>query len=185
MGVQENRKNSRRSTRVAYSIPVEVSGCDVEGREIHEKTTSKLVNKHGACISVRHKFSVGSEVVVSVPHMERQQRCRVAWVSGENRDGSICQIGVELERAENFWGVHFPPEDWGDPKPVPHAGDSAGHPALQSGVTVYDLRGLSSIVNALVSVLEEKGVLSKTEVADMLKRISFNSSGNGRLSEDL
>ena len=41
------------------------------------------------------------------------------WVSGEPRDENICQIGVELERAENIWGVHSPPEDWDISEPLP------------------------------------------------------------------
>ncbi len=113
MGRKPSVKDFRRSTRVSCSIPVEVSGRDANGQEVHEKTTSNLVNKHGACISVSHQFSLGSEVVVKVPHTGRQQRCRVAWVSSVPRAGAICQIGVELERAENIWGVDFPPEDWG------------------------------------------------------------------------
>ncbi|MCH7977554.1 MAG: PilZ domain-containing protein [Acidobacteria bacterium] len=114
MGGEPSLKDFRRSTRVACSIPVEVSGLDADGQEVHEKTTSNLVNKHGACISVQHQFSLGSQVVVRVPQTERQQRCRVAWVSGGPRAGGIYQIGVELERAENIWGVLSPPEDWGD-----------------------------------------------------------------------
>ena len=112
MGGNPTSKGFRRSTRVACSIPVEVSGLDAGGQEVHENTTSNLVNKHGACISVQHQFSLGSQVVVRVPHTERQQRCRVAWVSGALRAGGIYQIGVDLERAENIWGVISPPEDW-------------------------------------------------------------------------
>ncbi|MCZ6491598.1 MAG: PilZ domain-containing protein [Acidobacteria bacterium] len=113
MGGKPSLKDFRRSTRIACSIPVEVSGLNAGGQEVHEKTTSNLVNKHGACISVQHQFSLGSQVVVRVPHTERQQRCRVAWVSGGPRAGGIYQIGVEMEHAENIWGVLFPPEDWG------------------------------------------------------------------------
>ncbi len=113
MGENPTLKDLRRSTRVACSIPVEVSGLDAGGQEVHEKTTSNLVNKHGACISVQHQFSLGSEVVVKVPRTERQQRCRVAWISGGPHAGGIYQIGVEMERAENIWGVLSPPEDWG------------------------------------------------------------------------
>ncbi len=115
MGGNPTSKGFRRSTRVACTIPVEVSGLDASGQEVYEKTTSNLVNKHGACLTVQHQFSLGSQVVVRVPHTERQQRCRVVWVSGVPRAGGIYQIGVEMEHAENIWGVLSPPEDWGDP----------------------------------------------------------------------
>ena len=113
MGEPETLKNDvRRSTRISLSIPVEVSGWDVEGREIQEKTTTSLVNKNGARISLQHKFSVGSKVVISIPHLKREQRCRVVWMSRLPNDRDNYQVGVELERSENFWGVDFPPGDW-------------------------------------------------------------------------
>ena len=113
MGEPGTLKNDvRRSTRILLSIPVEVSGWDVEGREIHEKTTTSLVNKHGARISLQQKISVGSNVVISIPHLKREQRCRVIWMSCLHDDRDNYQIGVELERPDNFWGVDFPPGDW-------------------------------------------------------------------------
>ena len=113
MGEPETLKiDVRRSTRISLSIPVEVSGWDVEGREIHEKTTTSFVNKHGARISLQHKFSVGSNVVISIPHLKREQRSRVVWMSRLPNDRGDYQVGVELERTENFWGVDFPPGDW-------------------------------------------------------------------------
>ena len=113
MGEPETPKiDVRRSTRIALSIPVEVSGWDVEGREIHEKTTTSFVNKHGARISLQHKFSVGSNVVISIPHLKREQRCRVVWMSRLPNDRDNYQVGVELERPENFWGIDFPPGSW-------------------------------------------------------------------------
>ena len=105
-------KDMRRSTRIALSIPVEVSGWDVEGREIHEKTTTNLVNKHGASITLQHKFSIDFNVVISIPHLKREQRCRVVWMSRLPDDRDNYQAGIELERPENFWGIDFPPGDW-------------------------------------------------------------------------
>ena len=102
----------RHSTRIPLSIPVEVTGWDVGGWGFLEKTTTNLVNKHGARISLQHKFSVGSNVVISIPHLKREQRCRVVWMSRLPNDRDNYQAGVELERPENFWGVDFPPGDW-------------------------------------------------------------------------
>ncbi len=113
MGQHETLKDLRRSTRIAISIPIEVSGWDLEEREIHEKTTTTLVNQHGARISLQHKFSVGSNIVISIPHLKREQRCRVVWMSRLPNDRDNYQVGIELERSANFWGVDFPPGDWG------------------------------------------------------------------------
>ena len=101
----------RRSDRILLAIPVEVSGRDNQGRAIHEKTMTNLVSKHGARFSSQHEFSVNSDAVVYVPHLERRQQSRVAWVSDAPDGRGNYQVAIELEHAENFWGVQFPPKD--------------------------------------------------------------------------
>lgn len=164
-------RDLRRSSRIVISIPVEVLGRDADGSEVREVTTTKYVNKHGAQIFLDHPFPLGAEVFVGIPHLERKQRCKVVWLSQERDERGRYSIGVELERAENFWGVQFPPDDWVAPTQVPLAG-AAPRPILPpSESDDQEQRMIRAILNALISVLEEKGVVTRRELAEMFKRM--------------
>lgn len=152
---------SRRSSRIPLAIPIEVSGLDATGAEFREKATTKVLSRYGACIVVKHRLLVGTEVRVSIPSARRDQTARVVWV---NSDSEPFETGVELDAAEHFWGVQFPPEDWVDgpkePLPLPLAGNDE-----QQIVTV------AMMLNALIAVLQEKGIVTKAELAETLKRL--------------
>ena len=172
MGETGTPQDLRRSSRLVLSIPVQVSGRDASGVEVHEKATTKYVNKHGALLFLQHQFSMGSEVVVSIPHLERQQRSKVVWLGQGPARGGNYATGIELERAENFWGVEFPPGDWVIPKNIAPAGDQPESLSFPSKIGNDSQEMLRSMLNALVSVLEEKGVVSREELAEKLKRHS-------------
>ena len=102
----------RRSSRISISIPLEVLGQDAQGSEIHAAATTKYVNKHGALVLADRAFPLNTEVTLQIPHQERSERAKVVWVSKEKDANGRSELGVELEDAENFWGVQFPPDDW-------------------------------------------------------------------------
>ncbi len=116
MGDAGAMRETRRSSRLPLSIPVEVSGLDAGGQEVQEKSVTHFVSQHGALISLNHRFLVGAEVRVQIPHLHREQTCRVIWVGDDPSRPEKYRTGVELTQAENFWGVQFPPEDWGSRK---------------------------------------------------------------------
>ena len=103
---------ARRSSRIALAIPVELSGIDDSGAEVRERATTKLLSRHGACVLLQHRFSNGSEIGISIPHLGRQQKCRIVWAAIESGENSSYETGIELQGAEDFWGVQFPPDDW-------------------------------------------------------------------------
>ena len=164
----------RRSLRISLSIPVEIAGRDTTGVEIHEKTNTKAISKYGACVILRHQLIEGSEVMVSIPHLDRRQKCRIVWASREQGEKGLFDTGLELESAEDFWGVQFPPEGWVTPKQVPLAGDQRGRflPQNLLGDNEQQMVTVSSMLNALIAVLEKKGIVTLAELADMLKRMS-------------
>ena len=166
----ESSRDSRRSTRLVLTIPVEVSGRDASGKEFTEKAVTKLLNKHGANILLERLLPIGTELLVRLPNMKRQQKCRVVWIGEESRDQGKWETGVELEQAENFWGVDFPPGDWIAPKQAPLAGDPSRQPGHRDPGS-YDLEWLSAMFNALVAELEEKGILSRAELSERIKRM--------------
>ena len=170
--IVQDPRDLRRSSRIVISIPVEVMGRDADGNEIREVTTTKYVNKHGGLLFVEQPFPLGAEVFVGIPHVERKQKCKVVWVSKERDERGRYSIGVELERAENFWGVQFPPEDWVAPMQVPLAGAAAGPILPPSASDDHEQRMIRAILNSLIAVLEEKGVVTRRELAEMFKRMS-------------
>ncbi len=167
-------RDARRSSRIALSIPVEVSGLDASGAEIHESTTTTIVSRHGAYMFLEHRLLVGSELFLMIPHLDRKQKCRVIGIASEFGENGPYETGVELESAENFWSVQFPPEDWVVPKQVPLAGDQPGRtlPSTIVGDNEQQVLTISAMLHALILVLEEKGIVTPAELAEMLKRIS-------------
>lgn len=165
--------DNRRSSRIALTIPVEVSGADGGGAPVIERANTSTLSRYGACIFLQHKFAEGAEVYLSIPHLDRKQKCRVVWVVSPVPDTGLYETGVELESAENFWCVQFPPEDWVAPANVPLAGTQPrGMPSTILGDHEQQLLTLTAMVQALISVLEHKGVVTPSELADMLNRHS-------------
>ena len=162
----------RRSSRISISIPLEVLGQDAQGSEIHAAATTKYVNKHGALVLADRAFPLNTEVTLQIPHQDRAKRAKVVWVSKEKDENGHWELGVELEEAENFWGVQFPPDDWVPTEPVPLAGEQASAAVAASPSDDQERHTIRTMVNALVSVLEEKGVLTRAELADMFQRLS-------------
>ncbi len=165
-------RSSRRSSRISVSIPVEVYYRESAGREIRVHANTDLVNKHGARFTSKHSFPIDSEVILSIPHMQKQQHCRVAWVSQEADKQNNYEVAVELEHPDNFFGVQFPPDDWNIFQPLPLPGDPSGNTIPQSEMREYELQRLSSVMNVLIALLGEKGVLTRSELAETLKQIN-------------
>jgi hypothetical protein len=108
-------RDGRRSSRIALSVPVEVSGMDASGAEFQERARTKIVSRHGACLELKHRLLVSSSLQLSIPNAKRNQTCRVVSVNSEQ---APYETGIELEQAENFWGVQFPPDDWEAPQQI-------------------------------------------------------------------
>ncbi|MBI2817764.1 MAG: PilZ domain-containing protein [Acidobacteria bacterium] len=165
--------DTRRTSRIALCIPVEVSGLDATGAHATERANTATLSRHGAYLVLQHKFSEGSDVCLAIPHLERKQRCRVVWVRSAFGDSGPYETGVELDSAENFWGVQFPPEDWVAPKHAPLAGTQPRPmPSSIVGDHEQQLLTLTAMLQALISVLEHKRVVTPAELADMLRRNS-------------
>ena len=168
----QSPQDLRRSSRITISIPVEVLGQDTDGQEIRAAATTKYVNRHGALLLADRAFPLDAEVTVRLPHLEREQQCKVVWVSTEKDKNGRSGLGIQLERSENFWGVQFPPEDWVASPQAPLAGEQAGAVLPSSESDDSERRMIRTMLNALVSVLEEKGFLTRAELADMFQQLS-------------
>jgi hypothetical protein len=98
---------SRRSCRVALSIPVRVFGVDYRGKDFTEDTVTIIVNLHGAKIRLNRQLMPDSEIrLVSSTGQDSVFRVVSKLQSSEL---PFTYWGVEnLDPANNIWGVDIP-----------------------------------------------------------------------------
>ena len=114
----------RRTTRIVQAVPLTVTGMDALGRPFQERTSTLIINCHGARYQSKHYVLKNMWVTLEVPHNEagheaRSVRGRVTWIQRPRTVRELFQIGVELEVSGNVWGIAFPPADW---YPFPETG---------------------------------------------------------------
>jgi hypothetical protein len=113
----EQEAQKRRSTRIVQAVPLTVTGVDALGRPFQERTSTLIINCHGARYQSKHYVLKNMWVTLDVPHNEpghaaRSVRGRVTWIQRPRTVRELFQIGVELEVGGNVWGIAFPPSDW-------------------------------------------------------------------------
>jgi hypothetical protein len=95
----------RRSSRV--SIPLLISEKREDGSRFEGTADAVIVNKHGGKIRTTEKLSSGMQIRIAIVSPYRFQMARVV------REEAAGEFSIELQKAENLWGVYFPPDDWG------------------------------------------------------------------------
>jgi hypothetical protein len=113
----EQEAQKRRTTRIVQAVPLTVTGVDALGRPFQERTSTLIINCHGARYQSKHYVLKNMWVTLEVPHNEtgreaRSVRGRVTWIQRPRTVRELFQIGVELEVSGNVWGIAFPPGDW-------------------------------------------------------------------------
>jgi hypothetical protein len=168
----ESPQDLRRSSRISVTIPLELRCQNPDGTVTRAAGVTKYVNKHGALLLTEQFFPADSDVTIYIPHFEREQLCRVVWVSERKDKSDRYSLGIELQDAENFWGVQFPPDDWIPAPQAPLAGEPNVAVVSPNDADEQERRTLRSMVNALVAVLEEKGLLTRAELAETFQRLN-------------
>jgi len=107
----------RRSTRIVQAVPISVTGVDALGQPFKERTTTVMVNCHGAKYQSKHYVPKNSTVTLEIPRPEpdippRKVQGRVIWVQRPRTVRELFQIALEFDTPGNVWGIAFPPEDW-------------------------------------------------------------------------
>ena len=99
---------SRRSCRVAMSLPIRVFGVDFRGIDFTEEALTVIVNLHGAKIRLAHQLLPDSEIRVVNHSTGRDAIFRVV-AKLQSSEAKFTYWGVEsLDPKRNIWGVEIP-----------------------------------------------------------------------------
>jgi len=102
------RFRSRRSCRVALSIPIRVFGTDYRGVDFTEDAMTVVVNLHGAKIRLAHQLLPDQEIRLLSDATQQDAIFRVVSQAGDS-DNEFTYWGVEnLDPRLNLWGVEIP-----------------------------------------------------------------------------
>jgi hypothetical protein len=105
---------TRRSCRVACSLPVRVFGIDYRGIDFTEEASTIIVNLHGAKIRMFHQLLPDSEIRLMSHPTGRDALFRVVCKL-QSSDLKFTYWGVEsLDPGTNIWGVQIPELQPGD-----------------------------------------------------------------------
>lgn len=102
----------RRSSRLNFRCHVKIGGVDAEGKKFSEKTETVCISKFGASLRTTHQFTMGQTVTVYTLDRGHTGQFHVVWI-GQPGTHDAGQIGIEWLNVHRFWGIEFPPEDWG------------------------------------------------------------------------
>jgi hypothetical protein len=103
--------NQRRSQRVLLSVPLRVSGKQLNGGPFVEHTKTLIVNAHGALLPLQEPVSEGQALNIKNVVTGEEVACKV--VDSNPGGNGLAEIGVEFVQANpRFWRVSFPPADW-------------------------------------------------------------------------
>ena len=70
------------------------------------------VSNHGCNFKCPKKLLFGETIRLDIPHSGRQIKARVVRTQAKELPNNPWEVCVELEKADNFWGIQQPPEDW-------------------------------------------------------------------------
>jgi len=102
----------RRSSRLQFRCRVKISGVDPQGNGFSEETETICISKFGASLRSAHEFSMGQTLTIYTLDQGHTGQFQVVWM-GQPATREEGQIGIEWVDARRFWGIEFPPEDWG------------------------------------------------------------------------
>jgi hypothetical protein len=129
----------RRSVRVSEALPLIIRGSDLLGQPFEERTATLNFNLHGCRYSSKHHLPKNTWLTLELPKdsAHRNVRARVAWIQRPHSVREFFQIAVELESAENIWGLDSPPQDW-----------ASGAPAYQSAAEPSSKKELRALTES-------------------------------------
>jgi hypothetical protein len=102
------RTRTRRSTRLAVSLPIRVYAIDFKGTDFVEDSTTVVVNHYGAKIRLNHQLLPEQEIRIQSLRTSQEAVFRVVNRVG-NLEDRFTYWGVEcLDPSQDVWGIAFP-----------------------------------------------------------------------------
>lgn len=106
--VMNGIRETRRTPRLAYDVPIRVFATDFKGRDFVEDSTTLAVNLHGAKIRLGRELIPDQEIRILSRKTGRDAIFRVVCRAGDAGNWSSFW-GVEcMNPAHNIWGISFP-----------------------------------------------------------------------------
>jgi hypothetical protein len=186
----------RRSTRLAITIPITMKGKDANGNEFREDCRTIVVNKHGAKIATSHQLVGGADVEIENRALGLSTRARVVWQGEKSSSHEFFEVGIQLIKADNIWGIQFPPEDWqegpptnnGRPKPAVAARPETPLAAATPPSSKPDAHPTPSLIPAKTTAAPVKPAAnvhltpstltqSSAELANLIQRFTRQAEG--------
>ncbi len=108
--------NQRRSQRVLLAVPLLVSGKRSNDAAFSERTTTLIVNAHGALLLLHEGVMAGQVLTLKNLATTEEIVCTVVDIN-PGATGTP-EIGIEFAHpCARFWRVSFPPTDWSPKSP--------------------------------------------------------------------
>ncbi len=98
---------ARRSERLAFAIPITISGNDADGRRFKETSRTLVFSETGGLIAASNRPAKGSQIVIENPALSRVATAKVVWVRDDRTLDNLYEVGVEVEGADYLWPVEF------------------------------------------------------------------------------
>jgi len=100
-------------------VPIVISGIGSKNAVFDERTSTLIVNAHGAADSIARASAGGTETTHEACSDNEEMSCTVVDINPGNT--AIPEVGVEFsEPCPHFWRVSFPPADWTPRSPEAH-----------------------------------------------------------------
>ncbi|MBI2815418.1 MAG: hypothetical protein HYX72_00615 [Acidobacteria bacterium] len=109
---------TRRTTRVAIRIPVQINFRSENGNEEVVGAWTLIVNRHGARCEATRPLEPNIEVLVKNAANGRSATAVVVWGNNQPDGTGKFEFAVALRELCNLWQIHFPTQD--EPQELSH-----------------------------------------------------------------
>lgn len=111
LGIEAN-KDRRREARIPLSIPIEVTGFDVEGKFFCESSKTVDISESGCSFQLKRCVERGGVVAIKVIVRDRkkkaEQRPFLYQIARATAEGGRWMVGAAKLQPESIWFVAFP-----------------------------------------------------------------------------
>jgi hypothetical protein len=188
-----NAQAMRRSSRVPVKVPVRVTSIEPSAH-FSELCETLVVSAHGCALRFPVKLNAGSLLRLH-GRGGREATARVVFCQPMGSDGQGFQLGAQLDRPENFWGLQSFPDDWrvlempapGKQPPRKLAAESVVVQPQKTHPPQTPSRASREILDTIEEHLSEdrlRGVLAflvrplQAEVAELREKVAANAKRN-------